>query len=548
MSHRDLKWFALVVTLIPCSVILSACGGGGGEGDTTLRGVFRGPHVAGLPYETHTHSGVTDAQGGFLYEPGESVLFRLGDTTLGLVDGAPEVSLIDLIPGFEPPTSMERAERLLYPSSTLAHDGRLVNLLVLLHTLDEDEDAGNGIQIPAILLPHMDGVALDLTQIRYNFPEDPALRTVLAEGVGLGLWGGLGKGVAPAPRALQTLYDDLGIPTTFWRLARATWDTDGNGSIDSGRELRFGGEGLASELRYDDDGDGTVDRVVVRSYDRLTHVVEETSDTGLDGVDRRTRWSYDKDGFFTGWTRDDDDDGTLDYRSELHRTALGWITMGESDWDGDGTWDGRETYMHDASGNPILAEYDDGADGSIDERTAAAFNARRQETHRREDDNADGIWDYLTEFEYDAKGRQTRRREDNNADGVWDRETTYTYDAAGNLARIARDDGVDGSIDRDVRTTYNEMGDRIRSTIDEDGNGMIDRITTYIRASNGDLLEQRSDDDGDGVIDTVTRYFYDAEGLRTGVQRDIGNDGTLDYIAEYVPIPGTWFNVGQRGS
>ena len=84
-NPRALQGLTLVAAMAAAS-----CGGGGGGGAAAGSGPLSGTEgrlaplmVGGLSYETATLSGITDAGGRFRYEPGESVRFFLGDTTLG---------------------------------------------------------------------------------------------------------------------------------------------------------------------------------------------------------------------------------------------------------------------------------------------------------------------------------------------------------------------------------------------------------------------------------------------------------------------------------
>ena len=70
------------------------CGGGSPESESdseadgnVLVGSFIDSAVEGLSYTTDSQSGVTNAQGEFNYQDGESVLFALGQFELPLVLG-----------------------------------------------------------------------------------------------------------------------------------------------------------------------------------------------------------------------------------------------------------------------------------------------------------------------------------------------------------------------------------------------------------------------------------------------------------------------------
>ncbi|WP_165173406.1 CocE/NonD family hydrolase [Adlercreutzia sp. ZJ242] len=66
--------------------------------ESTLEGRFVEGPVCGLRYDTQTHHGLTDEAGTFLYEPGETVTFCVGDLILGSVSGREEVTCAHLTP------------------------------------------------------------------------------------------------------------------------------------------------------------------------------------------------------------------------------------------------------------------------------------------------------------------------------------------------------------------------------------------------------------------------------------------------------------------
>lgn len=120
-------WFFLI-----CSIVLFALAGcgGGTSGLGPLRGIFVDAPVEGLDYTTTSGiSGKTDANGRFYYDAGDTVTFKIGDLNLGSAKGASQVTPVDIIAG------------------ATANDQRVVNMLVLLQTIDEDGNPNNGIKI-----------------------------------------------------------------------------------------------------------------------------------------------------------------------------------------------------------------------------------------------------------------------------------------------------------------------------------------------------------------------------------------------------------------
>lgn len=127
--------FAILLTTV-IAILVSACGGGGGGGgagsSNTQQGYFIDSAVSGLAYSSASHSGTTDANGGFDYEPGETVTFSIGGITIGSAVAASTLTPISLVPG-----AVDES----HPT--------VVNITRFLLTLDDDGNPDNGILISA---------------------------------------------------------------------------------------------------------------------------------------------------------------------------------------------------------------------------------------------------------------------------------------------------------------------------------------------------------------------------------------------------------------
>lgn len=134
----------LGIYMVPAALVvgLAACGDGGvissGDGSdsaTVTRamptgsgsGVLMNSPVSGVAYSASSgKKGTTDDGGRFDFNYGDTVEFKVGGLTLGKVKAAPVITPMDLAGNDE---------------------NKLLNLLVLLQSLDEDGDASNGITI-----------------------------------------------------------------------------------------------------------------------------------------------------------------------------------------------------------------------------------------------------------------------------------------------------------------------------------------------------------------------------------------------------------------
>ena len=138
MTHSNPKAVrhrrSLLATLaISVGVTLTGCGDddSGSSASDTRTGTFVDSPVAGLDYRgDQTAASVTDSQGRFRYQDGETLTFAIGDLVLGSAAGTSLVTPLDITEG-----------------AADAQDPGVQNRLVLLQTLDADGDLNNGIQI-----------------------------------------------------------------------------------------------------------------------------------------------------------------------------------------------------------------------------------------------------------------------------------------------------------------------------------------------------------------------------------------------------------------
>ena len=125
-----------VFALTPLVLALAGCFGGGGGGSSDSHpsvntGTFVDSAVSGLDYQgSTTAAGLTDDQGQFNYQGGETLTFSICDLELGSSVGAAVLTPLNVVEG-----------------AGSAEDQRVTNMLILLQTLDADGDLNNGIQI-----------------------------------------------------------------------------------------------------------------------------------------------------------------------------------------------------------------------------------------------------------------------------------------------------------------------------------------------------------------------------------------------------------------
>jgi len=147
-----------------------------------LTGVFMDSAVGGINYSTPTLKGVTKADGVFQYKAGEKVTFSVGELVLGSAVGKPVITPMDIVPEVKG-----------------VADPRVVNISVLLQTLDEDGDPANGILISekaaSFVTQFGKGIVFDKPVRAFSF--DAGLRGVMAELNNIDYFGATPRAVKP---------------------------------------------------------------------------------------------------------------------------------------------------------------------------------------------------------------------------------------------------------------------------------------------------------------------------------------------------------------
>lgn len=155
------------LTLTGAIALLTACGGDDGASPAaTATGTLTDSAIAGVSYTTSSGlSGVTDANGHFRYQPGDTVTFRIGGLTLGAVAASGTAATVTPLQIVEAASGLAASEK----------QNMVANLLILLQSLDSDGDADNGITVaPAAVTALTADVAaaLDLTVAPATFAAD----------------------------------------------------------------------------------------------------------------------------------------------------------------------------------------------------------------------------------------------------------------------------------------------------------------------------------------------------------------------------------------
>ena len=137
--------------VILCSLLI-ACGGGGGGGGgsagvATGTGVFVDSSVAGLKYVSGSISGVTDSNGTFTYEVGQTIRFYVGDILIGETTPKAILTPKDLVSG------------------ATVNNPIVLKIARFLMSLDADNNPTNGILIPTSVENNAKGKTIDFATV-----------------------------------------------------------------------------------------------------------------------------------------------------------------------------------------------------------------------------------------------------------------------------------------------------------------------------------------------------------------------------------------------
>jgi YD repeat-containing protein len=559
MGRPMAGWLTMSFLLVSCGPGGSPPpGGNSGTGGTpssrALRGALIDSPVAGVSFETATLAGVTDSEGSFLYEPGETVVFSLGDTVIGEVAGQPEVTPFDLVPGSTAITGTQRlVEALQDASSPFA---RVLNLTVFLQSLDVDDDPSNGIEVPSSLATLFAGVSIDFSLPPRIFSQAFALREVLARANAQSVFAEP-RAVVDAARAMQHLYETLGVDPRIFYPKTIAADGGADGSIDSNTFLSYddagrlvsresdssgpqgaGPDGTPDQVErwtYDANGnmlsytrDGTPARVTTWSYDPTGNVTSEILDTDEDGdPERAERWTYDGNGSAVRYERDDEGDGVANLTAVSKYDDDGNEVRRESDFNGDGNTEWVETWEYDGRGNVIRAVLDSNNDGNPNRIETSEYDSSDRPVRRAIDFGGDGAYDSVESFEYDEAGDLIRRKRDDGNDGVPDFIETFTYDADGHETRREADEGADGIAVAVFERTYDSDGRPTLAESDLDGDGDVDSSTSWTYDARGNLLRFESDSSRGLRIETA---MYDLDDNQRRFQRQTTETGITNQV------------------
>ncbi len=148
VSRLLVVWF--IFSVIIC-LSTDGCDTGGGHGvlvtpENAGQGRFLDGPVEGLQYDSPSWTGITEANGTYLYQAGETITFSIGNVTLGTCSTKEIITPLDLVPGAVNTTNPV-----------------VINISQFLQSLDLDGNAGNGILITSEMREILKDFSVDFT-------------------------------------------------------------------------------------------------------------------------------------------------------------------------------------------------------------------------------------------------------------------------------------------------------------------------------------------------------------------------------------------------
>ena len=330
-------------------LLLGGCGGGGNSNNAVVPGVeptpiltgyFTDSAVEGLTYTTDTQSGVTDLNGAFTYQAGETVVFSIGDFMLGeSATAAPKMTPLDLIPDSFLPTTRNELSPLLRNKAINTAEviafRKLSNMLTFLQALDYDKDASNGITIADGMGIVLEGVSIDFSAELTEFKKTIPLRRVMSAAVTQNL---ISSGFIKEPgQALNHFYQAQEISHSFKAEATDSADNDANGEANEISTFTYDADGNLLTYSFDSDANGEPNEIITYTYDADGNQLTYSSDTDAnDEPNSITTYTYDDNGNGNRLTYSRDANGEADqiYTSTYEGSSIGQVVMSLIDDDG----------------------------------------------------------------------------------------------------------------------------------------------------------------------------------------------------------------------
>ncbi len=219
------------------SLAIASCDTGGGHGvlvtpENVQQGRFLDGPVEGLQYDSPSWTdGITEADGTYLYQAGETVTFFIGNVRLGTSWTKEIITPLDLVPGAENTTNPV-----------------VINISQFLQSLDLDGNPGNGILITSDMREILQEFVVDFTHP--DFEDNPDVQRMFDKLNEMEIYGEEERGLISAEDAQIHLEETLAvIEEEAIAAEEALENIEFNASIisPSGHGILIQGQGFSME-------------------------------------------------------------------------------------------------------------------------------------------------------------------------------------------------------------------------------------------------------------------------------------------------------------
>ncbi len=463
--------------------------------------------LVGVSYLTDSQSGTLAADGKYNYKDGETITFSLGDTVIGdTVAAKATMTPFDLVSDAVLYTTYSQVKRVIKDlqngdSSERRVLNKFSNVLTFLHTLDEDANPDNGININAGTASLFEGVELDFETDLFEFDsyKNKKLTNITRQAFGQGLLST--AKIKAAGYSLDHFYSAQNISHNLAVRASVNDDDDANGVQDYSATYTYDAAGHLLTESIDQYGDGSPNKINTHSYDANGDKLTYNSDSNGDG--------------------NANESNTYTYNASRQKLTY----SRDSDGDGDGT-PYLYTYTYDATGNMVTNTTDTTNDGIANASTTYTYDDKHNVLNYTNKDG-DGITVYIRTYTYDANGNQLTNSTDSNADGNPNSVSTYTYDENGNKLTTSEDYNGNGNPDRIYTESFDANGNQLLYSTDFDGDGSTDSAYIYTYNTNGNELTKSYE--ANDILSYIESKTYDAN-YNTLSERSENADGTLRQV------------------
>ena len=522
-----------LVILFATLLLLGGCGGGGNSNNAVVPGVeptpiltgyFTDSAVEGLTYTTDTQSGVTDLNGAFTYQAGETVVFSIGDFVLGeSATAAPEMTPLDLIPDSFLPTTRNELSPLLRNKTINTAEviafRKLSNMLTFLQALDYDKDASNGITIADGMGIVLEGVSIDFSAELTEFKKTIPLRRVMSAAVTQNL---ISSGFIKEPgQALNHFYQAQEISHSFKARATFSVDTDANGEPNSITTYTYDDNGNRLNYSFDTDANGEPNSITTYAYDTDGNQLTQSEDTNGDGEANEIytyTYTYDDNGNMLTKSVGDSPYEIFTYTYDDDGNRL----TESIDFNFDGDPDQILTYTYDGDGNTLTKSYDVNGFSFIT-TYAYAYDDHGNLKSEIFDRDSDGEANEIYTYTYDDNGNMLTKSYDTDTNGEPNSIQTNTYDDNGNRLIYSSDTDANGEPNSIFTSTYDTDGNELTFGLDVNADGDADQILTYTYDDDGNLLTESDDYNGNGEPNEITIYTYEDSSIAVNIMRFFDN-------------------------